>query len=150
MENKGKVVGLIVVILIALGFMIQRVMKSNKGGTVETVTQVLVDVKANKLFANPIKIGPAGPVEKVAFPSTSPFSEGNNAYPALQCPKDKTIFALDAKEVKEGETPPDPLLMVPRCPVCGNSDLVAPELPKGQRSMDLPGPVQIVKVPPGK
>jgi len=147
MENKGKVVGLIVVILIALGFMIQRVMKSNKGGTVETVTQVLVDVKANKLFANPIKIGPAGPVEKVAFPSTSPFSEGNNAYPALQCPKDKTIFALDNRPLKEGEAPPDPN-MVPRCPLCGSTDLYPPELPKGQKSMDLPGPVQIITIPP--
>jgi len=147
MANKGKVVGLIVVILIAVGFMIQRAMKSNKGGTVETYTQILVDVKANKVFAKPVKIGAEGPLEKVEFPASSPYSEGQNAYPAYQCSKCQTIFAMYAKPIAQGAAPnmTSGMASMPKCPSCGSAEFGMAKLPEGQTSMDVPGPVKIVE-----
>jgi len=142
MANKLKVVVLVVIILAALG-LIMKQMKSNPQISA-TYEKTLVDVSANKVFIANLKTA-----EKPVFPMESPFSTGKNAYPAIYCEKDKTVFALDSKPLPEGTDPMkvDPELMLPRCPICGAPVIDEPVLPQGQKSMDVPGPVQIIKVP---
>ncbi len=137
--------GLIVVILIAVG-LIARQLKPRQD-TIEVVKDfelVLVDTQANKVFKKTVSAK-----EPLEYPMESPFSEGKNAYPVFQCVNDGTIFAFDMPSAKDLENVPlqdpqkDP--RVPKCPVCNGFMVKVPELPKGQKSMDIPGPVKIVK-----
>ncbi len=135
MKQKLIQVGLIVVILIALGFVVKQLKPKPY-----TYERILVDTVANKVFSQTITVGQA-----MEMPAASPFSEGKNAYPAYKCLKDGTIFAFEEPAVSQDAPPVNPDLMTPKCPVCGSTEVTIPELPEGQKSMDVPGPVQIVK-----
>jgi len=139
MKKSVKLAVLVVVILVALGFIVKQ-MRSNPN-VVSTYEKVLVDVVANKVFVKEFK-GSEVPV----FPVESPYSEGKNAYPAIMCENCKIVYALDSKPVPQG-TQPDPELYLPKCPKCGGPVLGEPALPSGQKEMDVPGPVEIIKVP---
>jgi len=142
MARIGKIVGLIVVILIAVGFIIKQ-MTADKRITTE-YEQVLVDVQANKLFTQKFKMA-----KPPVFPVESPFSTGKNTYPAIMCDRDKTIFAIESKpmppDAEHGAI--DAELWLPRCSICGGPVLEKPVITEGQESMDIPGPVGIIKVP---
>lgn len=141
MKQKLVQIGLVVVILIALGFVVKQLKPKQYGG----YERLLVDVTANKVFIMKVKAG-----EALEFPTTSPYSEGKNAYPVLKCMKDGTIFAYDEPKPVlpgaggEGMAPPE-MGAIPVCPVCGGYEITVVELPEGQDSMDVPGPVQIAK-----
>lgn len=137
MKQRVVQIVLIVVILIALGFIVNHLRPKSHQYTYE---QVLVDVTANKVFTQKFSLDKAP-----EFPVESPFSEGRNAYPVYKCMKDGTIFAFAEPKFDEGAPPPNPDAIMPRCPVCGGFEVIVPELPEGQDSMDVPGPVQIVK-----
>lgn len=124
-------IGLVVIIVIALGFVVKQLKPRQSVG----YERVLVDVKANKVFTAVVKTG-----EIMTFPAKSPYSEGNNAYPVLKCLKDGTIFAYDEAASDEDA--------IPVCPICGGYEITVVELPAGQKSMDVPGPIQVAK--PGK
>ncbi|MBN1445766.1 MAG: hypothetical protein JW957_06640 [Candidatus Omnitrophica bacterium] len=142
MKQKLAQIGLIVVIIVALGFVVKQLKPKQYGG----YERMMVDVVANKVFITKVKAG-----EVLEFPTTSPYSEGKNAYPVLKCMKDGTIFAYDEpKPVPTGEGAADlpPVEAVPVCPVCGSNEIGLVEMPEGQKVMDVPGPVQVAK--PGK
>ena len=139
MKKNVKVIVLVVVILVALGFIVKQMRTSSN--VVSTYEKVLVDVVANKVFVKEFK-GSEVPV----FPVESPYSEGKNAYPAIRCENCNIIYALDSSPVTEG-TQPDHELYLPRCPKCGGPVLGEPELPSGQKEVDVSGPVEIIKVP---
>ena len=138
-RNIIKIIGLVMVILVVLG-LIGKQMRTNKQ-VVSTYEKVLVDVVANKVFVKEFKGS-----EVPAFPVESPFSQGKNAYPAVMCESCNIIYALDAKPAPPG-TQVDPEKYLPRCPKCGGPVLGEPKIPKSQKSMDVPGPVEIIKVP---
>ncbi len=142
MKQKLAQIGLIVVIVIALGFVVKQLKPKQYGG----YERMLVDVKANKVFIVKVKAG-----EAMEFPTVSPYSEGKNAYPVLKCMKDGTIFAFEEPMYApsgEGAADMPPVEAVPVCPVCGGYEITVVDMPEGQKSMDVPGPVQVVK--PGK
>ncbi len=124
-------IGLVVIIVIALGFVVKQLKPRQSVG----YERVLVDVKANKVFIATFKPG-----EALSFPAKSPYSEGNNAYPVFKCLKDGTIFAYDASLSGEDA--------IPVCPVCSGFEITTVEPPAGQKVMDIPGPVPVAK--PGK
>lgn len=140
MKQRLAQIGLVVVILVALAFVVKQ--SKPKQYTYE---RILVDTVANKVFVLKIPVG-----ESLTFPTTSPFSQGNNAYPAIKCMQDGTIFAFEEPNL-EGDGPPplDPEAIMPKCPVCGGGNIDVPEIPEGQKNMDVPGPVKIV-LPGGK
>ena len=127
---------LVAVIIIALGVVAKQI-RSRASTSATTYDRIMVDVHANKVFIQPTIVG--APTE---IPTDSPFSQGKNAYPALKCMNDGTIFAYDEPA---STISPNALPMGPRCPVCGSSDVRPPELPAGQKNMDVPGPVQVVE-----
>lgn len=135
MKQKLAQIGLIVVILVALGFVVKQLRPKPY-----TYERTLVDVQANKVFAQKVVVGQA-----MEIPADSPFSEGKNAYPVYKCTKDGTFFAFVEPAFSPDAPPPDPDTIMPKCPVCGGMEITIPELPEGQKSMDVPGPVQIVK-----
>jgi len=138
MKQKGVVVVLVVAALVAVGLLFNRTTRQTSQRSSNTYTLKLVDVEANKVFLQEFSMD-----EFVSLPMQSPFSSGKNAYLVYKCSKDGTIFAFE--ESRGDETGP-PVPSAPRCPVCGSSDyLVEPELPEGQKSMDIPGPVTIVR-----
>ncbi|MBN1445291.1 MAG: hypothetical protein JW957_04200 [Candidatus Omnitrophica bacterium] len=140
MNQKLKLAVLVIVIVIAIGFMIKQFQPKKISTPPDTVEEILVDVKANKLFLKSVKIGTG------AYPTTSPFSEGNNAYLAVQCADCKALFAVQGQPPMEG--PFDLEIWTPACPVCGSKNfLPKPEFPAGKKSVDLPGPVHVVKLP---
>lgn len=135
MKQKLAQVGLIVVILVALGL----VAKSVKPKPY-TYEKLLVDVQANKVFLQKVVVG-----QNLEIPTSSPFSEGKNAYPVYKCMKDNTIFAFEEPAFSPDAQSADSAVMIPKCPVCGSMEIDIPDLPAGQQSIDVPGPVQIVK-----
>ncbi|MCM8777612.1 MAG: hypothetical protein NC905_05060 [Candidatus Omnitrophica bacterium] len=136
MKQKAVQVVLIVVILLAIGIIVNNL----KPRTYNYYERVLVDVQANKVFLHRLEYG-----KPVEFPVESPFSQGKNAYPAIQCKKDGTIFAIEER----AESPDNPSLpTIIKCPVCGRADVDVPQLPEGKKSMDIHGPVQVVKPSP--
>ncbi len=133
MKQRLVQIGLIVVILVALGFVFKQLKPKQY-----SYERLLVDVKANKVF---IKKYIAG--KDMGFPTESPFSEGKNSYPVMKCVKDGTIFAYNEPMNPESAGPSRSDM--PKCPVCGGFDVILPELPSGQTSMDVPGPIQVVQ-----
>ncbi len=142
MAQKGKMVFLLLIILIAAGFIIMRT-SASRGGK-GAYQEILVDVSANKLFVQSFSIS-----RPPVFPVESPHGTGKNSYPAMQCDADRTIFALDAAPMPEPERLKDidMELWRPLCPVCGESAISKAMLPEGTKSVDVQGPVQIVKIP---
>ena len=145
MKNRKLVqISLVVVILIALGFIARNLIP--KQTTIEQITSwdlILVDTEANKVFLKTVTAG-----EPLEYPMESPFSEGKNAYPVFQCVEDGTIFAFAGTQFNDaaGEvTDPQKDPRIPKCPVCNGLRVKSPELPKGQKSMDVEGPIKIVK-----
>jgi len=144
MKNTGKQIALIVVILLALGYIVKTL------GKQASYERILVDTQANKVFVK--SISSKIPAE---YPMKSPFSEGNNAYPALKCMKCEAVFGVKEKpavKTAAEETPSSPQMRDmgpptwPRCPVCGSTvDITVPTLPEGQKSMDVAGPIQLIE-----
>ncbi len=122
---KGKIIGLVVVILIALGFIVKQAMP--KKYTYETV---LLDTEKKILYKAKI---PAG----TKFPVKSPYSGKKTAYPAYQCLEDGTIFPyVPPPPPKEGEpVPPD--FGIPRCPKDGSTNVTVPQIPEGKEYIQL-------------
>ncbi len=135
MKQKLAQIGLIVVIVVALGFVVKQLKPKPY-----TYERILVDVQASKVFSQKMVVGQA-----FEFPADSPFSEGKNAYPVYKCMKDGTVFAFEEPSFSPDAPPANPDAMMPKCPVCGSMEITMPELPEGQKSMDVPGPVTIVK-----
>ena len=128
---------LLIIIVIALGF-VARQLRTGVSTSAATYDRIMVDIQANKIFIQPTVVSAPAPV-----PADSPFSAGKNAYPAFKCMKDGTIFAYEEPALSPGAQQ-----VGPRCPVCGGSDIMPPQLPAGQKSMDITGPVQTVKPTP--
>ncbi|MCD6219654.1 hypothetical protein J7K43_04645 [Candidatus Calescamantes bacterium] len=122
---KGKIIGLVIIILIALGFIVKQVMP--KKYTYETV---LIDTEAKILYKTKI---PAG----TKFPIKSPYSKKKTAYPAYRCRKCGAIFPyIPPPPPKEGEEIP-PEYGIPKCPSCGSLDVEVPRLPEGKDHIKL-------------
>ncbi|MBN1445179.1 MAG: hypothetical protein JW957_03625 [Candidatus Omnitrophica bacterium] len=144
MKNKGKQIVLVVVILIALAALVKSM------GQQASYERILVDTQANKVFVKRISSNAA-----VEYPTSSPFSKGNNAYPALKCLNCEAVFGVKEKPIIESteEMPASPQVMGeitpptwPKCPVCGAvANAMVPVLPEGQKSMDVAGPVQLIE-----
>ena len=132
---------LVVIIIIALGLVAKQI-RSTASTSPTTYDKIMVDTQANKVFIQPTVVSAL-----TEIPADSPFSEGKNAYPAFQCKKDGTVFAYVEPAP---DNSPNAVPVGPRCPVCGSSDVMPPQLPAGQKSMDVPGPVQVVKPSPSK
>jgi len=140
MNQKVKGVVLVAIILVAIGFIARNLTRpANK--PVQVYEEVLVDVVANKVFLQELDI-----TKVDAFPIASPYSEGKNAYPALQCENDGTICAhrLNISAPDTEVTDPGQVAGPPKCPVCGNILMSKPQLPEGVKEMDVEGPVKIV------
>ncbi len=121
-----KIAGIVaVVVLIVIAGLI---FKKNMNPPVQSVqSSVFVDTRANKIFYLAIPLG-----TEMRYPLQSPLS-GGDAYPAYKCTKDGTVFAVKNTGVS------------PKCPVCGSTEAVAPEIPAGQTEMDIQGPVTITE-----
>jgi len=132
---------LVVIIIIALGIVAKQI-RPRASTSPTTYDRIMVDTKANKVFIQPTVVSAS-----TEIPAGSPFSQGKNAYPAFQCVKDGTVFAY---EEPAPSTDVNAAPMGPRCPVCGSSDVMPPQLPAGQKSMDVSGPVQVVKPNPSQ
>jgi len=124
MKHKVKIILLVAVIIIALSFFLKRL---KQPATYSVESTVFVDPQANKAF---LLVMPAG--ESLKYPIQSPLT-GGDAYPAYRCTKDGTIFGVANSNV------------TPKCPVCGSTEVVIPEIPSGKDNMDVPNPVHIIK-----
>jgi len=140
MNQKVKGIILVVVILVALGFVAKNLTRP-ADQAIKVYEEVLVDVAANKVFLQELDI-----TKVDAFPIESPYSEGKNAYPALQCESDGTICAHRVSRTAPDTEVTDPGQVAgpPKCPVCGNILMSKPQLPEGVKEMDVEGPVKIV------
>ncbi len=122
---KGKIVVLVLVILLAVGFIVKQAMPKKY-----TYEAVLLDTEAKVLYKTKL---PAG----VKFPVKSPYSGKKTAYPAYRCTKDGTIFPyIPPPPPKEGEEIP-PEYGIPRCPKDGSLDVEVPRLPEGKTFIKL-------------
>jgi hypothetical protein len=134
MKDKALPVILILIILVAIGF----VVKQSKPKQY-TYKVTLVDTQAGKIFKKEMV---AGKVPE--YPADSPYSEGKNSYPVYECMEDGTIFAFVPVYSEDPEAM-DPEASMPRCPVCGSFEITVPQIPEGQEAIDVEGEIQIVK-----
>ena len=124
---KGKIIGLIIIILLAIGFIVKQSIP--KKYTYETV---LLDTQTKVLYKAKIPTG-------VKFPIKSPYSGKKTAYPAYQC-KDGTIFPYvppPPPKNPEEEAKLGPDYGLPKCPKDGSPDVTIPKLPEGKDHIQL-------------
>lgn len=134
MKNRvKKVISLVLsvtVVVLALWFITKQFQKDEEP-KILAKELILVDAQVNKIFVWTL---PA--TQEFEFPIPSPFTQKDTAYPAYKCLKCGAIFGTEGYISKE----------LPVCPVCGSREISIPEIPQGQKDMDIPGPVKIVKV----
>jgi len=138
MKSKLAPVILVIIILVAIGFIV----KSLKPKA-HTYSITVVDVKAKKVFEKKMSVG-----KPVEYPTTSSYSKGKNTYPVYECLKCNTIFAFVPYIPKgsEDEMAMDPELSMPKCPNCGVfGELTAPQIPEGKKDIDVQGEIPMVK-----
>jgi len=144
--QKVKIVILTIIILACLGFIVKQLMPKKY-----TYSRVLIDVETGKVFKQNMVAG-----KPVEFPTMSPYSKKNTAYPAYKCNKCGTIFAfaeVTPKMPEPGKEPTEPPPMpmgpefnMPKCPKCGEMmEITVPEIPQGQDSIQVTGEILIAK-----
>lgn len=135
-QKVGQII-LILIILACIGFVIKTLMPKK-----QTYSRPLVDVQAGKVFKKQFVAG-----QPQQFPTTSPYSKGNNAYPVYKCEACGYIFAFEPATMStspEGP-PPDPGMFAPeKCPKCGSMNLSIPMIPEGQTVIDVAEKVDIL------
>lgn len=132
---KNKLIGIVAVLIIIVS--VSFIFKQFSSISQYTYDRIMVDVQANKVFVGKL------PVDKVIlFPVESPYSAGQNAYPAAKCVNCGKIFGFIEPSVS-AEIPGQTGI---KCPYCGSADEPdIPSIPGGEKVMDVEGPVQVAK-----
>lgn len=132
--QKIKMIILFVIILAALLFIVYRLMPKRY-----TYMATLVDVETKKVYQQKMKPGAA------EFPMKSPYSKKKTAYRAFKCNECGAVFAFEPPPPPESlEEMPPPDYQMPKCPVCESVEFGTPQVPEGQKFIQLEEKVTIV------